>query len=345
MNKSGVFKVAVLAAVTLLGSGCSMNRAIGNNINKFSVDHVLPAALQLDDIRMICHSNESFVPLLVGFNDFEVDSDLLISVSYAGAAICTEHEAVEKELWSSQAERQGWINVAKDARIAQQLLNRDAGLRQIKSYNHMAAYFRKNHNYEVGDEKCPAFKSDFEQQGMLVGATAALQALRNDIASGRLIDVDMGIPAKVARSVKCLDNEKWWGVPKAVSAAMITVLPENAEAEAKAWEELQNATDVGLSTGVRLTHAIYAAMAAGKDRQDLLRDALKRYEAIPADALSPKFRLMDQMASIQIRQIADRHWMRYEGHRAPTRDFSVFWDEAKSNVNVNQYNDILDSVK
>ena len=85
MNKTGVFKVALLATITLLGSGCSLNRAIGNNVNKFSVDHVLPAALQLDDIRMICHSNESFVTLLVGFNDFEVDSDLLISVSYAGA--------------------------------------------------------------------------------------------------------------------------------------------------------------------------------------------------------------------------------------------------------------------
>lgn len=343
MKITGLLTVAAVATVSLLGSGCSVNRAIGNQVNTFSIEHVLPAAMQSDDITMICHSNESFVPLLMGFGDFKVDTNLLMSVSYAGASMCTQNEAVEKELWSSQAEKQGWINVAKDARIAQQLLNRDAGLRQLKSYTAMAAYFKTNHNYEIGDDKCPSFHKDIEEQVMLVGATSALQALQNDIASGRLIDVDMGIPAKVGRAMKCLNDDKWWGVPKAIRAGLTTILPENAAAEKKAWDDLQESTDIGLQTGVRLTHAIYASMAAGKDRQDLLRDALKRYEAIPADALNPKFRLLDQMASMQIRHIADRYWMRYEGHRAPTLNFSQFWDENKQNLNINRFNDILDS--
>lgn len=340
-----LFKAAALAGVVLAGSGCSVNHLIGSEINKFSQDHVVPAAMQLDDISLICHSNESFVPLLLGYNAFKVNSDLMLSVSYAGAAMCTEHEAVEKELWSSLAQNQGWVKIATDARIAQQLLNRDAGNRQLKSYTYMANYFRTKYGYEIGDDKCPKFSKDFEEHVMLVGATSALQALQNDIASGRLIDVDMGIPAKVGRAMKCLDNEKWWGEPKAIRAALTTILPENAAAEAKAWEDLQASTDVGLQGGVRLTHAIYASMAAAKDRQDLLRDALKRFEAIPADALNPKYRLLDQMASMQVREIADRYWMRYEGRRAPTIGFSQFWDERKLNINVNQFNDIIDSVK
>jgi len=344
MKTAGLLKITALVSLALTSGGCSINRAIGNQVNTFSLEHVLPAAMQLDDITMICHSNESFVPLLSGFGDFQVDTDLLMSVSYAGAAMCTQNEAQEKELWSAQAEKQGWISIAKDARIAQQLLNRDAGVRQLKSYKHMANYFRTNYNYEMGEGKCPQFHKDIEQQVMLVGATSALQALQNDIASGRLIDVDMGIPAKIGRAMQCLDNDKWWGVPKAVSAALVTVLPENAAAEAKAWEDLQAATDVGLQSGVRLTHAVYASMAYGKDKQDLLRDALKRFEAIPADALNPKFRLLDQMAAMQIRHIADRYWMNHEGHRAPTLEFSRFWDERKQNVNVNQYNDILDNM-
>lgn len=345
MNKLGLFRIAALSALTLISSGCSINRTIGTQVNTFSMEHVLPAAMQMDDINLICHSNESFLPLLVGFREFKVDTDLMMAVSYAGAAMCTEHEAVEKELWSAQAEKQGWVSIAQDARIAQQLLNRDAGVRQLKAYTHMASYFRNNYGYEIGDEKCPSFKKDLEEHVMLVGATSALQALQNDIASGRLIDVDMGIPAKVSRAMKCLDNDKWWGEPKAIRAALTTILPENAAAEAKAWQELQESTDIGLQSGVRLTHAIYASMAAGKDREELLRDALKRFEAIPNDALSAKYRLLDQMAAMQIRHIADRYWMRNQGRRAPTINFSRFWDERALNVNVNQFNDILDTMQ
>jgi hypothetical protein len=50
-----------------------------------------------------------------------------LAFGYAGSAICTENQAVEKELWSSLSEKQGWTDVAIDARIAQQLLNRNAG--------------------------------------------------------------------------------------------------------------------------------------------------------------------------------------------------------------------------
>lgn len=342
MKASSLLKLASTVAVATLLAACSPNRLMGTQLNNFSMEHVVPKAMTLDDPVLICHGNESFIPLLLGFTEFDVDTDIMLSISYTGAAMCTESEAAEKELWYMLASKQGWYNVAMDARIAQQLLNRDAGNRQVKAYNYMAHYFKKHYNYDIGEGKCPTIYKDLEQQVLLTGATSALQALQNDIASGRLVDVDMSLPSKVTHAMSCLDNEKWWGEPKAMQAAMRTILPKDSDDEVAAWKELQEATDIGLQGGVRLSHAIYASMAATKGRDDLLRDALKRFEAIPPASLNPKYKLLNQMAEVQVRKIADRYWMQNQGHRAPTTNFSQFWDENKpANVDTS----LLDGLK
>ncbi len=320
------FRLSVLS-IALLTAACSPNQIVGTQLNKFATDHVLPAAMTTDDIALICHANESTVPLLMGYEHYKVNSDLVLAFSYSGAAICTENDAVEKELWSSLAQKQKWYNVAEDARISQQLLNRDAGMRQLKAYQYTASYFQNKYNYDLGEGSCPKFNKNIEEYLLLVGATAALQALQNDIASGRLINVDMSIPPKVGRAMACLNNDKWWGEPQAIASGLKTILPKDANEEAAAWKGLQDATDVGLQTGVRLSHATYAIMASSKGRDDLLRDALKRYEAIPNESLNPQYKLLNQIAALQIRHVADRYWMEHEGHRAPTQNFSSFWDE------------------
>jgi hypothetical protein len=316
-----------LVTAAVLSAACSPNHFIGNRVVQHATENVMPQVMTLDDVTMICHTNESFAPMLMSFGKFGVDADLLLAFSYSGAAICTENDAVEKELWSEQASLQGWVDIAQDARIAQQLLNRDAGKRQLLAYQHAARYFQNNYGYDIGEGKCPAFKNEPEQLLLLIAATSALQALQNDIASGRLIDVDMALPPKVTRAMSCLDNEKWWGEPKALQAGLKVILPQNPQEEAQGWKDLQASTDLGLQSGVRLSHATYAIIAYTKSREDYLRDALKRYESIPPQALNKQYALFDQVASQQIRHIADRLWMQYEHHRAPTQNFSKFWDE------------------
>lgn len=319
-------RVGVLS-LALLTVACSPNRMIGTQLNHFATDHVIPSAMTLDDISLVCHANESTVPLFMGYEHYKVNSDLVLAFSYSGSAICTEQEAVEKELWSTLAAKQKWYDVAQDARISQQLLNRDAGLRQLKAYQYAANYFKNNYRYDIGEGECPKFKKQIEEYLLLVSATSALQALQNDISSGRLVGVDMSIPPKIGRAMACLNNEKWWGEPQAIAAGLKTILPKDANEERAAWKGLQDATDVGLQTGVRLSHAIYATMASAKGREDYLRDALKRFEAVPVASLDPKYKLLNQISALQIRHVANRYWMANEGHRAPTENFSVFWDE------------------
>lgn len=335
------FRLTILS-MAFLSAACSPNRMIGNQVNHYSVENVLPVVMKTDDIPMVCHANETNTPLLMSFGQFGVDVNMLLALGYSGAAACTAMEAHEKELWSAQAEKQGLIYMAQDARIAQQLLNRDTGKRQLRAYQYAAEYFKRNYRYDIGEDNCPKLKDDNEQLLLLVAATSALQALKNDIASGRLINFDMALPAKVGRAMSCLDNEKWWGEPKAIQAGLTVILPKNANEEAEGWKTLQDATDIGLQTGVRLSHATYASVANMKGKEDYLRDALKRFESIPVATLNKQYALLNEMAALQVRHIADLYWMKYEGHRAPTENFSKFWDEQEKPSQA--VNDILDGL-
>jgi hypothetical protein len=96
----------------------------------------------------------------------------------------------------------------------------------------------------------------------------------------------------------------------------------------KVGKNYKTATDIGLQTGVRLTHATYAAIASIKGRDDYLRDALKRFEAIPICYFkSTNMLCLNTIAALQVRQVANLYWVKNTGHRAPTEEFSKFWDE------------------
>jgi hypothetical protein len=321
-----ILKLSVLSAA-VLSSACSVHQLIGNQVKHFSTENVMPVILSSDDVPTVCHANETNTPLLMSFTKFGVDNSMLLAFGYSGAAICSDMEAHEKELWSAIAERQGLVNIAQDARTAQQLLNKEAGKRQLHAYQYAADYFKNEYRYNLGEGACPKIKEDNEQLLLIIGATSALQALKSDVASGRLINFDMGIPAKVGRAMDCLDNDKWWGEPKAIQAGLKIILPKDALEEQQGWKQLQDSTDIGLQTGVRLSHATYAAIASIKGRDDYLRDALKRFEALPNALLNNKYALLNTIAAIQVRQVANLYWVKNTGHRAPTENFSQFWDE------------------
>jgi hypothetical protein len=321
-----LLKLSLLSA-TLLSSACSVHKLIGNQVNHFSTQNVMPVVLSSDDIPTVCHANETNIPLLTSFTQFGVDNHMLLAFGYSGASTCTDIEAHEKELWSAIAEKQGLVNMAKDARIAQQLLNKDAGKRQLRAYQHTVAFFKNNYQYELGEGNCPTINDDNAQLLLIIGGVAALQALKNDVASGRLINFDMSIPAKVGRAMNCVDNQKWWGQPQAIQAGLKVILPKNHQEEAEAWQQLQDATDIGLQTGVRLSHATYAAIASLKGRDEYLRDALKRFESLPIELLNQQYALLNTLSATQVRQVANLYWVKNTGHRAPTENFSQFWDE------------------
>ncbi|MBK7300179.1 MAG: hypothetical protein IPI79_07205 [Moraxellaceae bacterium] len=324
-----VLRTSLALVATLVLGACSKDRLVGNGLRTYTIDHALPMILQVDDVPMICHANDGFTPIIKAFTRFKVETDMMLAFGYAGSSICTENQAVEKELWSSLAEKQGWPDVAIDARIAQQLLNRDAGRKQLNAYNHTVSYFKKQHNYEFGEGKCPKLTQEVEELLLFVGATSALQGLNNDVSSGRLVNVDMGIPPKVVKAMDCLDNNKWWGFPQSIRAALTIILPESPAIEAEAWKALQQNSALGVQQGMRVGYATYAVIAAIKGRDDYLRLALKGFEAVTPDKINKDYLLLDTIAEQQVRHLANRFWMRLEGRRAPTEGYSQFLDEKR----------------
>lgn len=329
VSLSRIVRCGLIAASAIGLSACSKDQILGNHIRQFTLDHALPVILKTDDVPMICNANDGLAPLVMAYGRFNVEIDLMMGFGFAGSSICTENKAVEKELWSALAERQGWTDVAIDARISQQLLNKEAALKQLKAYQHSVNYFKNEYGYELGEGKCPKFKYEVDELLLFVGAVSALQALQNDVASGRLVNVDMGIPPKIVHAMDCLDNTKWWGFPQSLQAALTVVLPESEEKQAEGWRKLQESVDIGLKDGMRLGHATYAVVASIKGREDYLRDALKRFEAVPSDKINPDYKLLDAIAEKQIRHLANRLWMQKEGRRAPTEGYSDFLDEKR----------------
>ena len=324
-----VLRTSLALVATLVLGACSKDRLVGNGLRTYTIDHALPMILQVDDVPMICHANDGFTPIIKAFTRFKVETDMMLAFGYAGSSICTENQAVEKELWSSLAEKQGWPDVAIDARIAQQLLNRDAGRKQLNAYNHTVSYFKKQHNYEFGEGKCPKLTQEVEELLLFVGATSALQGLNNDVSSGRLVNVDMGIPPKVVKAMDCLDNNKWWGFPQSIRAALTIILPESPAIEAEAWKALQQNSALGVQQGMRVGYATYAVIAAIKGRDDYLRLALKGFESVTPDKINKDYLLLDTIAEQQVRHLANRFWMRLEGRRAPTEGYNQFLDEKR----------------
>jgi hypothetical protein len=70
-----------------------------------------------------------------------------------------------------------------------------------------------------------------------------------------------------------------------------------------------------------------AAQASGDDAK--LRDAFRSYAAATGEdkPANPQFRLIDKMAGLMVRGIADRYWTENTGIRATDEGLSTFWDD------------------
>lgn len=96
-----LFRLSVLS-LAVFTTACSPNRMIGNHVRSYTIEHALPVILKSNDVPVICHANEGMGPLVMSFTQFGVETDMMLAFGLAGASICTENSAIEKELWSDK---------------------------------------------------------------------------------------------------------------------------------------------------------------------------------------------------------------------------------------------------
>lgn len=326
-----IFTLTTLLITTVL-SGCSLAIKHGAQTGlAFSEKHILPPVLTMNDVDMVCTHSNSITPLIMATKDMGADPARMAVMLYASAGMCAESKALNAELRYIRAAKAGQVSEAQDARIEQKRWAAIAAERQYTGYQLFADHWEHKYNYKLGEE-CLNFQKDKDQTIYVLALISGLQSMTNDINSGGQVHVPKDIAAKVERGMRCVDNDTYWGVPKATRAVIWTLLPGSGVGKPDPFMTLQQSMQIGEAKGVRLSHALNAVAAQASGDDVKIRNALRAYAASRAEGkpVNPQYRLLDQMAGQMIQSIADRYWTEHTGVRAGEDGMSQFWDDKKT---------------
>lgn len=307
-------------------------KSTGNMMTAYTVQHLTPFAMSTDDLDMACRISQSTGNLLLSYKRVRDEPPYQASITtLASAAACAEVKGWEAELANLRAIKRGDTAGAAEARIVEKRWRHLAAARNKRAYDALVALYG-----EPGTGCSELFKEDGaegrrHQLAYMIGLIAGVQAVRHDRASGALLGVPADIGKKAARGTECLDNERWWGMPKALQAAIWVGLPGGVPEGVDAWKQLEDSAQIAAKKGIRLAMAaqIQALEAAGKT--DAMRAAIKAFaqagEGRTGDGWR-KYQLLDLQAEQQILALSDRLWTQAQGHRTPIGELGSFWDDA-----------------
>ncbi len=301
----------------------------------YAEQQAVPYMLAADDINLTCSMVSSFSPFLLSFSRVTTSPDQLAIMLYLMAGNCMEFKAQEQHLRYLRALYVKNAIEAQDARIAQQRLLGLAARRQLTGYQYLVKAF-----VEPGGE-CPQLESDKEQFYWLMGLINGLQSILNDVASAGLAEVPMDIAAKVGRGAACLNNEKWWGTPEAIQAAIWMTVPGNHPQDKNPEQMLQHSVLMGVGQGIGLSQVLAAQVYLGQGNIEKVKDIIRQYKNIQHTAASKVFRSLNQVAELQIQAISDRLWTEATGTRTPLGKMGTFSDDPEKKVDSIDIDDLL----
>jgi len=317
-------------------NGCSLvYKGTGNVMITYAEDQGIPYMLAADDISLTCSMVESFTPFLLSFSQVTTPPDQLAILFYLMAGNCTEFKAQEEELRYLRAVYSKNATEAQDARIAQQRLLGLAAKRQYKGYQYLLKAF-----VEPSDN-CPDLSTKNAELYWMLGLVNGLQAILNDVASGGSANVPMDIAAKVGRGAVCLDNEKWWGLPKAIQAAIWMTVPGKVPDNINPERILEQAIQTGLLQGIRTPQLLAAQVYLGQGNIEQVKSVIREYATFKQTPKSETYQSLNQVSSIQIQAISDRLWTEATGKRTPFGRIGTFWDDPVKQVDTVDIDEFL----
>jgi hypothetical protein len=139
-----------------------------------------------------------------------------------------------------------------------------------------------------------------------------------------------------------LDNEKWWGLPKAIQAAIWVTIPSNKPADADPIKVLDQSMKTGLQQGVPIAQVLAAQIHMGLGHTDQVKAIIRLHQEAKTQtpALST-YRLLNEFTTLQLQAISDRLWTEATGKRTPISGLGTFWDDPKKSVNTINIDDML----
>lgn len=330
------FALAIGASV--LSAGCSnlLYKATGDTMVGFGKDKMLPYLLTTDDPDLGCTGGEAMTPLFLAFGTVTTPPDDLAVLIYMVDAGCATKRAEQFNLEALRATRERRIEAAQDARIASKRWHAIAAQRGLNGYKSLVRAMG-----EPGGE-CPNFKSEFDQMVWLLGTAVGLQAVMSGAQSDGAVTVPLDIAPKAERAAACLDtpegNQRWWGLPQGIRAALWTIVPGLGPSDKDPWKMLDGAIAMGEEQGVRVVSGLAGGIAYNADNMSKVREIIRRHaNSVKTTAGNPEYRMVDIMGTDMLLSISDRLWTEATGHRTPMGAYGTFWDDkpAKSKVEVN----------
>jgi len=328
--------LSLLGFLLSLSSCTVVYKSTGDILLGYAEDQGVPYMLSSNDVALGCSMAEAFTPFLLSFSKVTTPPDQLAILFYLVSGSCIESEAQEQELRYLRAIFAKNAIEAQDARIAQQRLLSLAARRQLVGY-----YSLVTAQTEPGGV-CPEFDSDNDELYWLFGLLNGIQAIMNDIASGGNIEVPMDIAAKVGRGATCLDNEKWWGVPEAIQAAIWITIPGDQPVNRTPRQILQQSIHVGVQQGMSVTYVLAAQVYLGQGETDEVKQIIRSYASSSKQAPdNQEFNILNKLSRLQILAISDRLWTEATGKRTPLGKLGSFWDDSTKAVETIDIDEIL----
>lgn len=336
----GVLRGLVALALVLALLGGAVKLLVQHSAGRL-VDYAETRAtsymLQADDLDQGCVMAEAFSLLLPGLREIRISPYRLEILFGFLTGMCAELKASEQELRYLRAVFNRNMTDAQDARILQKRYLHLAAIRQLKGYRNLVRVFPR----KIGNG-CPHFTRDSEEFYWLVGLMNGLQAVLNDLVSEGSADVPLDIGHRVGRGASCLDNEKWWGMPDAIRAALwinsLNTIPENVDP----FAVLNRSVETGIRQGVRITEVIMARLYAGLGDTAKVRAIIRDSASAEHDSVaSDEFRFLDTLATAKLLAISDAMWTEATGKRTPVGGFGTFWDDRHDGKDSIDISDIL----
>ncbi len=333
------FSLRKLSLLLFLGllSGCSsmVFNVATEYTQTYAEEIAMPYVMTTSDPAMGCAMGDAMTPALMSMETFNRGASKLGVMSYMSSALCAETQAREQELRYQRALLQGDTMEAQDARIMVKRAWAVAADRQYQAWHHLSKY------YGEPGTGCPELASSQDELVWLLGLIGGLQAVNSDIRSteGR---IPRSIAARVERSAQCLESQKWWGVPKAIRATLWVMIPGVVPEGEDPWHRLQEASDAGEVSGVRLANIFHAMAAVSAGDEALVRQLIRDHAQAEKRRLpDPAYQLLDAMAHEQMLGISDALWTAATGKRTPTGAFGRFWDDKQDASETIDINDLL----
>lgn len=339
-KKSAV--VAVAFGITFL-TGCTSTiyKVTGETMTNLGENVMVPYLLTTEDSKIACASGEALGPMLMSFSTVSTPPDQLEVLLGLVAGTCASGRAFQYELDYMRYSGEQRITQAQDARIQSKRWHAIAAIRYYASYKALVRALG-----EPG-ETCPMFEDDFQQLVWMIGAVAGLQAALSDVQSNMAVGVPFNVAPKAERGMACVDDEatdrKWWGLPKAIRAALWTIVPGSSPEGVDPWAELAKSRQVGMEEGVRMASALDGMVAYNDSNMTRVRAIIREHaESIKRTTSNREFRMLDILAGDLLLEISDRMWTENTGHRTPIGAYGTFWDDKKKTEKLDQ--ELLDDL-